>query len=56
MKKLLIAFLIVLTLASCGKYDYSPLDSYVKASVESHEANIKARAEAQSFIDSINCK
>lgn len=36
--------------------NYSPLDSYIKASVESHEANVKAEREARIWLDSINHK
>lgn len=55
---LVAAFVIpaLLSLVSCGSNHYSPLDSYIKGSIESQEANVKAEREARLFIDSLNCK
>jgi len=55
--KLLVIALVAVSLCSCNaKWDYSPMDKYIKTSIEIDSLNKVSKIEGQRFIDSVNCK
>ena len=56
MQKLQITILaaLLIFLASCGSSHYSPLDNYIKATIQADSLNAAAKAEAAKYIDSLN--
>lgn len=52
--KYILAILVICFLASCGSASYSPLDSYINASIKGDSLNEASKIAAQKFIDSTN--
>jgi len=52
--KLLLSFIVVSILCSCGQSNYSPLDTYINTTIEVDSLNNVSNINAQHYIDSIN--
>jgi len=51
--KILLSFITVCLLCSCGQSHYSPLDTYLDARIKGDSLNEVSRIKAQQYIDSV---